>query len=1140
MKLLERIHLVQFSFFEADTFETRGNIAFLGPNGVGKTSLLDAVQIAMLGAHGNFTAFNSQSVSARNKRTLRDYCLGVIRSSEEQKGDVIRKRDHAHTYITLVFRDTETGESVSAGVCISATMDESDHDLRGLYVLPGVSLSLDDHLQATDEGSVPLDWSAFAVELNRQAKAHGRTAHISVHPESYIEELLHAIQPSARHIDRRAFVRAFKKSMHLKDIESVNDFVREHIAEAQAINRQGALTQISRFKQLNTLIKETEDQIAKLEAIHREQEQLLRTSRKRGTLIALKVKLATDIEKDALEQLRQQRQTSEAERQALVPTTESLEQRRRQLRKELETVIETAAADPDVLSSERNKKLWTTLKQTLATHERRLAAWSLQVRQTLHELTMALPDLDAQVRASLSNTAAQWEQAARENREVALTLLKETVELISSVRAPLARATQAARVAHSTSETTLKSLLGQAKMVSLGAGKPSLLVGAAIEIFREKGIDAKPVNALIEIKDRTWQAAIEAFLGRHRESLVVTPGKEREAIRILRHFRDADWPFDIMIVQPAHLKATQTPSPETVAALIAGTDDTAVRYVRQLLGNMRCVKDEEELERYSRALTADGMVSANGGTQRKRLPDAKDWQIGSKLTESKKNELHQQIIQAQRALDAAKNMLLQIEKTEETLRQTLRDLDAPDYADTITGIRSTREDLLSVPDPATAKEPERVAQLKKKRDEVDAEIQSIEKSLKDANDKLSAAQALISSYDSQIAGKEKHLATLAEEYRLATQSTDYDGELEPTLHRTLTSGFDRENWLSECEAMRTSADSKIQNLQARVLPEFAEFLSQYNVSLIDERTDWRKAMTWAESRISRLKESELVTYKEDAAQALRAAEETFRQDVAYRLREAMNRLEHNIAQLNKILEACPVFSSNERYKFEAIPAKAYEKIHKFIMDVDDLSGTGSLFQGDENTRAEILKLLEESASDNPKRPENPLEDYRRMYTFDLLIYQDEKRDKPVDRLSRRMGVASNGEHRVPFYVIAGASLASAYRLAAGKPNTGAALILLDEAFYGIDSQNSYAVASFLRTLGFQLVMAGPEADKGKLAPMTHTLYEIERAGVDVFYEHEHFTAAMHSLMTSDMPMQNPDLVTAMEASLQEGMREQAS
>ncbi|MFQ1634983.1 ATP-binding protein [Aeromonas veronii] len=76
MKQLKRIVLVQFYLHEAVDIDIEGTTAFLGPNGSGKSSTLDAIQIAMLGGNQNYTQFNSQSVSTKQRRSL-----GKVRTS---------------------------------------------------------------------------------------------------------------------------------------------------------------------------------------------------------------------------------------------------------------------------------------------------------------------------------------------------------------------------------------------------------------------------------------------------------------------------------------------------------------------------------------------------------------------------------------------------------------------------------------------------------------------------------------------------------------------------------------------------------------------------------------------------------------------------------------------------------------------------------------------------------------------------------------------------------------------------------------------------------------------------------------------------------------------------------------------------
>src|SRR5690606_21406684 len=149
-------HLVQFFLFEAQTLELDRSSAIIAPNGAGKSALLDALQIVLLGGDRSRIRFNAQAGGSARARSIRDYCLGVYRS-----GDDGRKRRTATTYISLVFRDSETGTPLTAGIALGASVDEPEHRVHGLYLLPGVALTCDDHLEQVDGRTLPLGWPTF-------------------------------------------------------------------------------------------------------------------------------------------------------------------------------------------------------------------------------------------------------------------------------------------------------------------------------------------------------------------------------------------------------------------------------------------------------------------------------------------------------------------------------------------------------------------------------------------------------------------------------------------------------------------------------------------------------------------------------------------------------------------------------------------------------------------------------------------------------------------------------------------------------------------------------------------------------------------------------------------------------------------
>src|SRR5690606_33803629 len=150
MQLLERMHLVQYFLFEAKTLQLDRTSAIIAPNGAGKSALLDALQLVLLGGDRRHIHFNAQAGGKARARSIRDYCLGVYRSGEDG-----RKRRTATTYVTLVFRDEETGTPLTAGISLGASVDEPEHRQHGLFLLPGGTPVRVDHQETCNVHAAP-------------------------------------------------------------------------------------------------------------------------------------------------------------------------------------------------------------------------------------------------------------------------------------------------------------------------------------------------------------------------------------------------------------------------------------------------------------------------------------------------------------------------------------------------------------------------------------------------------------------------------------------------------------------------------------------------------------------------------------------------------------------------------------------------------------------------------------------------------------------------------------------------------------------------------------------------------------------------------------------------------------------------
>lgn len=1131
MKRLEKLILVQFFLFDAEEIPVYGNTAWLGPNGAGKTSILDAIQIAMLGAHKGYLKFNTQSVSTshkKNYRSIRDYCLGVAQSGDSPNAAASdRRRDVADTYITLVFRDDATKEPVSVGVALHAQHDVTDHAVKGLYVLPGVALGLADFTEIINGEGKALLWKDFEHGARAKCLAAGRTPELTDKPETYIREMLHALQPKAKHINPREFMKALKKSVTLRDIESVNDFVRDFLIEAHPIQKHKAMAQIEEFKKLDELVKRTQVQIRDLTALGKRYDRLAEAHREMATMDYMIAAYGQD--ELELEQERHELAAAEETRSA-----ESSEKEAQRLEVEAETMREVIRKLQSALDADPASRRASDIQESLdeASKSRLPHAQAVNARRLelagIFERLNAIPGFTER-RPEVEGMAVRLGELARLSEPDPLRLrktLEEAVGLVTTHRPLLGDELPEALQALNQCDQTLKGLLAtygamDKHGVRLGTG-----ASRAIELLAREGIQATPVCSLVRVTRHEWQPAIEAFLGRNRESLVIEGRREREAVRILRSLPQSQRLYDVTVIQPEHLRQSHWSDPEgvLVGSLIEGDNPVAVDYLRMLLGKTRQVRTEEELEKHSRSMTVDGMLSANGGTRAIRLVSPEEFLIGTRVEETEKNALSQEIQRATRAYNEAKSYHDAIDKSLKSV-DGLGDLEryALSVSNTCTELARLDAKLAEFANlKANLQEDDRIVALRQSIKAKDAELKKLVEAHKGMLTK--SAQHQTNAKNSQ--AQAEKLQSEIETARAHTQAAMKDADFDPTIAQRVEeehesrSDFPHSLRRKDCEERRGKASRRAESHLQAVTQEFDRYLAFSGITLIEERQAWRKAMAWAADERERLEGTQLALYQEEVENAKRKAEEAFRSDVAIKISEAIQQTKNSLAELNKILDTCPPFSNGEKYAFEHKPAEAYKSLYEYI---ERASQGTDLFSGENEAYDQLIDFLKQSSDPDAPNTDNPLDDYRLLFNFDLLIKQD---GKVVNRLSKRVGPGSNGEHRTPFYVIAGAALASAYRIRAGETNTGAALMLLDEAFHGMDSQNSLAAAKFLRSLGLQLLIAAPDTELGKFAPICDTAYELMRFGLDVYIEPTIFKEAAHDLMTSDMPVEHPELIDA--------------
>lgn len=1122
MKTLVAVHVVQFSLWEYETFQiSAGGTGVIGPNGAGKTSLVDAVQIAMVGGHGQHLHFNAQSVH-KDARSIRAYALGTMRSGEGEKGVVSRKRDEALSYISLVFRGESTEDVVSAGICVHATL--GDQRVMGLYVLPGVALKLEHHLEDLgDRGKAPIDWELFAEFGRAQVRAAGRTPTITTRPENYMQELLHNVQQG---VDVRKFLRAFGHSINLKAVSSVGDFLRGYLIEATPIDKRGTLQHIKTLRALGKQIEDVTAQVGRLELIEKRYAKLASLHRQTAVAQAVGQQVRMEQADEAAATLGAEIANHEVKLQQAELDLPHLEEQHRTLNESYETLLGQLKADPEAQQPEQLEALRKALGGTVRQARREVDRLALQLRETMLEAAITLEKPHAAKAQAVEHEMKRWDGWAKAGHIATPEQLQAGLELLTSCEKVLGGARTIARSDQQRASNAANSAKDRLQAVNQGKRITDSDVASAAALFDAAKIGYEPVASLVRVNDPRWQGPVETFLGPHRLALVVDAGREDEAVDLIRRERIND----VTVVQPAHLRDEigRSAAPDSVAALLESSHPVALAYLRRILGRMKRVQTTEQLRNEPRAMAVDYMLSANGGTKRIRPLPETAWMLGVKLTNDDRVAALEDSRRTMKEEREATQYLEQLEAAVVKVQTALQQVTPVAYASAVAQHQSAHGELAATSDPASVPVSKRLEDL---RDRVqDARDISVNAGTAagDCRNAITAHETKIEALTPQRDKALADLERLEHAHAEALQHPDCDHDALPQEYDRLWAAIKAEG---EAQAF-IELDQRIRQLELQIQGALGaardglvDFINEYSIGLVDERSDWRKAQGWVGRHIKKLNDSTLTEYRQQAADARVAAEQSFRSDVKFKMREAIQRVKQEVRDLNNILTSCPAFTNGEKYQFVADVSPTHQSLYDLIVAPPE-AGADDLF-GRQDVQNNLMALLEDSES-GKDRGNNPLEDYRLLFNFDLQIIQGEK---VVDYLSKRMGVASNGEHRVPFYVIAGAALATAYRIRPGVPHVGAGLMILDEAFYGMDAQNTYVTATFLKSLGLQLLMAGPDSDVGKLAPSMDNYYDLARYGSDVFAELVVVKEAAHQLFTSDIPLLHPELVDVAERQL---------
>ena len=1130
MKRIKALLLTQFFLYDQQKFELEDATGIVAPNGTGKSSSLDAIITILAGANRRHMPYNAQTDDS-GQRTLREYCLGVIHQKLDDGSKVITQaREQALTYLAIHIHDSVADVWTTAGLCVAADEKLDTEDVLGRFVARGIKLELPDFVDPGEGGSaIPRQWEEFKEDLRQRVEAAGHRGSDAFQKgaEEFSKALLYQLVGPG--VDHRRFLRTLSTAAKIHRIPSVDGFVKDFLLERKPINKESALSQITDLRKLLDLIATLEKKVARLAHLETKGERLVELESKHKAAQVLVeefhldrlVSEQTDCEELA-EKSEKEHRTKSRERDVARLEVEQLSAQIADLERDLEQ-------DADRRDHNKLKAQLAPQKQVADQARKALVSGIARVQRAMRRLgeapgteahAGALTDANQALETGLKQLMSgglidSLEDALMRSYNLA-ERLDETLGCEVDRRQDRARGIAA----------EIAELKHQLEAGGLPLGRDTTM---ALSALREAGIDAEPACAGARITDRSWQGAIEAFLGRNRESLVVPAGEEDRAVDLLMNHPNWREMRRAKVLQREHLKEFRKSLPDNaVARLIEPVnpvDDAAARYFQALLGTMVCVNSVVGLREHPRSLMTNGAFSANFGTQPapQALPEA-HWLVGREATdqdaqvarhaiEQKTGELSGIRAELDR-LEKARGLILGLDGRDELLATVRSDADALAGAAREADRLQAQLDAIDVS--ATEALEERLQALRGRRREGAEKVSALDGALGKLEERIEGAMARAREFE----GKAEVQGQRVQEMR---QSLAVDDMVIERVREALEADAEKRGMALDVETrdLVNSSAQKLQTSSNALLVEFRQYCEDFGLGMAEERYDWHLAYTFARDEGRKLRETTLIEKRSEVDKAREAAQEAFRSSVAVEIWAEVLEMRKAVNSLNRILDKSKPFTNGERYRFTWEYRREFKHIHDFVERA--ATSDGPLFMVD--GQDDIIAMLEDLSDPRSEIKENPLDDYLLMFRFDVDILVGGKR---IDRLSKRLGKGSGGEHKAPLYVILGAALHHAYQL--NKYPDAAALMLIDEAFEKLDENNALAVSDFLRGLGLQVVAAASSANQHLIAMCVDRMYSLFRFGethldVDVV----DCKSGIRALLTSDDPTINTELLDRMAA-----------
>ena len=1098
MKLLKKVLLINWHSFSKELIEI-GNINFLtGKNAVGKSTIVDAIQLVVLGDTRG-TSFN-KAASEKSGRTVISYLKGEVGSDNEGNKKYLREGDFA-SYVALEFYDDVNNIPFVIGLQFDVSGDK-------LY----------SH-QFIYDGTIP---EQCFVANNKAMEYKTFKDYVSlayknvIFPESltsYKEEM----RKKLGQLSQRFFA-LFKKAVPFQPIYDIRKFITEFVCDVKydiKSDLEKMQENVRNYTSLEVEAKTIESKIYFLERIHELYEAYNTDKNKCDQAQYLVAKLEIAKKKQEIININQQINAHNArfeelsqEEQSISSDLESWSKVRDQL------IVDKESNDAEVKHSNYVKqkdsinKSIDSVTEVFEKSASRLVHSFNEFHDRAQQIKLQVFDKDLcqfagvdvdLIYSTADNIIAKAEVLAK---LTAQNLNKYNENQIAELCAIVANMEDMFTKIRNFADASMQTYVEEknnflATIESLRHGKKTYprhlvefkeFVEATLSARHGHDIEMNFVADLMEIKNKKWQSAIETYLSSQKFSFVIDEQYFKEAVALYNDNRERF--SDVAILDSGKIyerRSTFKKLPGSLAEEIETENKYVEAYINLLIGTLMKVDRIEDINKYDRGITSTGMLyqqftARQLNTNRNRTPyigkRATETQIEGYLAQveeiNEKMEIMRQKSQIFYTLGRFNNLsavdisyhysnLMQIFKIDE-LKAQLEDIN-----EKIENIDMTD-----------------VNEIQAKIDDVDTEIHYANNSLRQNSQEKGSILAKLDELKLvKLAAAQNALAMKEADLQARFSSEWVLNNVSDEIHEMLAyiSEDQINKKLAESRRIADTLGAKRRSLEkARV-----DYMRTFNVSIdtTDESNDK------FDEELDKYRDITLPQYKTRIVDAKAKSYEQFKEDLLSKLKASIESVSEQIDTLNTSLTNFQF--GRDRYEFVVKPNPTFLNIYTMIMDEllmkDARTNSQAFYDKYKETIDDFFAKITEAPGANDQERREIIDknislytDYRTYLDFDLLVTNNET--SQVQSLAKSMNTKSGGETQTPFYISILASIANEYRIGLGLEESNTPrLILFDEAFNKMDSERIKESIELLKRFNLQAVLVAPPEKVSDIAPL---------------------------------------------------------